>query len=173
MICAASRSFYVWRARFPKAWSPSAFCRYETSNLRKEGQDQKWMLDLVDAVTELHAAGIIHRDLVLRNILEADPLIVCDLQCRYSSFICRAPGVMDWETAQYSTASDVYALGYCLCEMCYANTPFTPFADHPVPPPFDTIISACTRAWPEDRPSVEELREMLACIPIPGSEAKD
>ncbi|KAF8601329.1 kinase-like protein [Ceratobasidium sp. AG-I] len=155
---------------FPKHGRHLLFAAMALPIAGKRSKIKKWMLDLIDAVAELHAMGIIHRDLVLRNILEADPLIVCDLQCRYSSFICRAPEVMDWETAQYSAASDVYALGYCLREMCYANTPFTPFADYPVPPPFDVIFSACTRARPEDRPSIGELREMLARTSVSGFE---
>jgi serine/threonine protein kinase len=127
---------------------------------------KKWLLEIIEAVIELHALGIIHRDLVLRNVLEAEPLVVCDLQCRYSTYVCRAPEVMEWETAQYSTASDVYSIGYCLREMCYANIPFTPFAEYPVPEPFDKVFEACTQFKVEDRPTMQELRDMVSQIQI-------
>ncbi|QRV98472.1 kinase domain protein [Ceratobasidium sp. AG-Ba] len=127
---------------------------------------KKWMLELIEAVIELHAAGLVHRDLVLRNVLLADPLVLCDLQCRYSSYICRAPEVRDWDTAQYSPASDIYALGYCLREMCYANTPYTRFPDYPVPYPFDKIFEACIRDNAKDRPTMIELREMVENVNI-------
>jgi serine/threonine protein kinase len=40
---------------------------------------KRWMLDIIDGVAYLHSLGIVHRDLTWRNILESDPLVICDL----------------------------------------------------------------------------------------------
>ncbi|CUA68678.1 hypothetical protein RSOLAG22IIIB_08048 [Rhizoctonia solani] len=131
---------------------------------------KKWMLEIIDAVAELHEAEIIHQDLTLQNILDNEPLVLCNLRPGNSSstYPCRAPEILERDTADYSAASDIYALGYCLRDMCYANFPFTPFGDHLVPEPFDKVFEACTRKAPQDRPLLKELRDMVRCIELKG-----
>ncbi|KAF8186287.1 kinase-like domain-containing protein [Pholiota molesta] len=121
---------------------------------------KRWMLDIIDGVAYLHALGIIHRDLTIRNILEAAPLVLCDLQCKYATY--HPPELRPWDETQFSPASDVFALGGVLWEVCYFNNP----PNHhvlqmtPPPPPFLDIFLACTRARAEERPSLAELRAM-------------
>ncbi|KAL5639014.1 hypothetical protein ACGC1H_003403 [Rhizoctonia solani] len=127
---------------------------------------KRWMLEIIDAVAELHKAEIIHQDLTLRNVLDGEPLVLCNLQNSNSTYHCRAPETLEPNTTNYSTASDIYALGYCLRDMCFADTPFTPFVEHSVPEPFDKVFEACTRRTPQDRPLLEDLRNMVMSVEI-------
>lgn len=72
------------------------------------------MLDIIDGVAYLHSLGIVHRDLTLGNILESNPLAICDLQCHNSTH-CRPLEIDGGDYTKFSFASDIFALGAMLC----------------------------------------------------------
>jgi hypothetical protein len=126
----------------------------------------RWMIEIIDAVALLHARGIVHCDLVMRNILDAEPLVICDLQCLNASGHCRAFELDSGDRNQFSFASDVFALGTLLWSLCFFNYPAlrAVLLDHPPPPPFREIFFACTQKEPKDRPTLESLRSMYEAI---------
>lgn len=123
---------------------------------------RRWMLDIIDGVAYLHSLRIIHRDLTWRNILESEPLVICDLQCLNVTGHCRAFEIDDQDYSKFSFASDVFALGTLLWECCFYNNPKSRHVllDNPPPPPFRDIFLACTQEKPEDRPTLTQLRAM-------------
>ena len=129
---------------------------------------KRWMLDVIDGVAYLHSLGIVHRDLTSRNILEADPLVICDLQCLHATTHCRAYEIDDRDYTKFSFASDVFALGTLLWQCCFYNNPFNRevLLDNPPPPPFRDIFLACTQRKPEDRPTLVQLRAMYEAIAV-------
>jgi len=48
--------------------------------------------------------------------------------------------------------------------MVYANAPFTPQVEWPVPAALDAILKSCERQAPEGCPSLEDLRAMVESI---------
>ena len=126
------------------------------------------MLDIIDGVAFLHSFGIVHRDLTIRNILESDPLVICDLQCLNATSHCRAFEIDGGDYSKFSFASDVFALGALLWECRFYNFPQNRHVllDNPPPPPFREIFLACTQAKPEDRPTLSQLRAMPETVII-------
>jgi len=122
-----------------------------------------FMLHLVEGVTYLHSQGIVHRDLVLRNLLSSGnlqkPVVIADLQCRWASMHCSAPEVREYRN--FTPASDVFAIGSCLREFVLCHNLRSPFTEYYIPPPFDTVYAACTREFAAERPTLLKLREML------------
>ncbi|KAH6626619.1 hypothetical protein B0J18DRAFT_477397 [Chaetomium sp. MPI-SDFR-AT-0129] len=145
------------------------------------GMYKRWLLGLLDALAVLHAAGIVHRDLRVDNLLFARDgseeggeeseketrLVVCDLEGRWGQRV--APEVK-WEVgledSGWSEKSDVYDVGGCIKGMVYANAPLTPQVEWPVPEPLDRVVEACMREVPGERPTVGELREMVEGIKV-------
>lgn len=91
---------------------------------------KRWLLYLLDALAAMHAAGIVHRDLRVDNLLFREGgkrLVVCDLEGRWGQRV--APEVA-WEgsleDSGWSERSDVYDVGLCIKGMVYANAPITP-----------------------------------------------
>lgn len=141
---------------------------------------RKWMLQIIDGVAFMHSLGLIHRDLTARNILVGKPVVVndhpasdtfetslvvlCDLQCRHATL--KAPEVC--RNGVFTPASDIYCLGYVLWQLCYYNNPIDRFVLHDFPPPapFDTISKACMKDDPDQRPTLEKLRVMLADLDV-------
>ena len=129
-------------------------------------QIKGWMLDVIDGVAYLHSLGIVHRDLNRWNILVADHLVICDLQCVHANSLCRPYEVDGGDYTRFSFASDVFALGTLLWECCFYDCPFSRrvLLDNPPPPPFHDIFLACTQVKPEDRPTLVQLRAMYEAI---------
>ncbi|TDL29943.1 kinase-like protein [Rickenella mellea] len=127
---------------------------------------KRWMIEVIDAVEVLHSHGIVHRDLVVRNILEAEPLVICDLQCLNATGHCRAPELDGIGQSMFSFASDIFSLGTLLWECCFYNYPTNRqvLLDNPPPPPFRDIFLACTQEMSEDRPTLSQLREMYVAV---------
>ncbi|KAK4141211.1 uncharacterized protein C8A04DRAFT_39247 [Dichotomopilus funicola] len=130
---------------------------------------KRWLLGLLDALAVLHAAGIVHRDLRVDNLLFARDgsedeeegeggetrLVVCDLEGRWGQ-----------RDSGWSEMSDVYNVAGCIKGMVYANAPLTPQVEWPVPEPLDRVVEACMREVPGERPTVGELREMVEAIQV-------
>jgi hypothetical protein len=122
------------------------------------------LLQLISAVAALHARGVVHRDLVTRNVLVSsnDAVVLCDIEGYVSTPSCRAPEL--WTAnPSYTPQSDVYALGTMVWGMCYKNNPRVPvFYDlFPVPAPLDVICRACMQDDPWQRPSLAALQAMV------------
>jgi serine/threonine protein kinase len=127
---------------------------------------KQFMLHLIDAVADIHSRSIIHRDLVLRNLLYSGdiskPVVIADLQSHWGSGPCAAPEVRDQKN--FSTASDVYALSTCLMQFILVVTPRHPFVEYAIPAPFDAIYKVCAEEEIHKRPSLAELRSMVEKI---------
>ncbi|PQK16688.1 hypothetical protein BB8028_0006g10070 [Beauveria bassiana] len=130
---------------------------------------KSWILQLIDALHCLHSVGIVHRDLSADNLLfsnDGQRLVVCDLESRWGER--RAPEVAfegGLEDSGWSPLSDIFDIGNCIKSMVYANGPITHFVEWPVPPPLQAIVEACMRSRPEERPTLAELRGMVAKMP--------
>lgn len=136
-----------------------------------------WILQAIEGLRCLHSVGIVHRDLRLDNVVFSpnaaattggcEDLVIIDLESRWGNRrapeISREPGLLD---AGWTEKSDIYDLGYLIKDMIYGNAPITiPVQeDWRVPPPLDDIVEACTRASPEERPSLDELSVMVSKI---------
>ena len=143
---------------------------------------KEWMMQIIDGVAFMHSLGLIHRDLVTRNILvaklvdvnghlgnnaaQANPVVLCDLQCRHASV--KAPEVC--RGGAFTPASDIYSLGYVLWQLCYRNNPIDIFIlrDFPPPAPFEIIFNACMKDDPHQRPTLQKLKEMLIDLVVDG-----
>ncbi|MCT4355618.1 serine/threonine-protein kinase [Streptomyces sp. Je 1-79] len=141
------------------------------------------------ALADLHAAGVLHRDLKPGNVmLSVDGPRLIDFGIARSNgattmtatgMMVGTPSFMSPEHvagARHVTgASDVFCLGSLLC---YAATGEDPFGDGPlaavlyrvsraeadlsrVPDELRTVIAACLRLAPAERPSPAELVELL------------
>ncbi|KAH9893666.1 protein kinase-like domain-containing protein [Xylariomycetidae sp. FL2044] len=131
---------------------------------------QSWILQLVDGLRYLHSLDIVHRDLRIDNLLfsrDGSRLVICDLESRWGNRL--APEVSRLDTtleAGWTQASDVFDVGMTIKGMVYGNTPITNLVEWKVPPPLDKIVEACTRALPEERPSLDEIRHMTENLDI-------
>ncbi|KAM0669241.1 hypothetical protein MY8738_003957 [Beauveria namnaoensis] len=130
---------------------------------------KSWILQLIDALHCLHSVGIVHRDLRADNLLfsnDGQRLVVCDLESRWGER--KAPEVAfegGLEDSGWSPLSDIFDIGNCIKSMVYANGPITHFVEWPVPAPLQAIVEGCMRSRPEERPTLAELRGMVAEMP--------
>jgi serine/threonine protein kinase len=134
-----------------------------------------WILQLISGLKCLHSLGIIHRDLRIDNLVfssDGSRLLICDLEGRWGNRLApevpRQP-VLD---AGWTEKSDIYDLGYVIKGMIYGNVPITNMLEWSVPHPLDTIVDACTRNTPEERPSLDELYAVVDKIEVTSQVAE-
>ncbi|KAI9833232.1 MAG: hypothetical protein M1826_000145 [Phylliscum demangeonii] len=129
---------------------------------------KRWIKQFIAALQCLHSLGIVHRDIKLANLLfsaDGARLIICDLEGRWGQYF--APEIMynNGLEAGWTEKSDIYDLGVFIRHLIYGNNPINRQVKWPVPPPFDDFVAACTRAAPEDRPTLEQLSDIVDRIP--------
>ncbi|KAL8974601.1 MAG: hypothetical protein Q9197_001169 [Variospora fuerteventurae] len=141
--------------------------RYVLAFIRSVDVYKSWILQLISGLQALHSLGIVHRDLRIDNLLfspDCTRIINCDLEERWGNRlapeISRQP-VLD---AGWTEKSDIYDLGNVIKGMIYGNAPITHLVEWPIPPPFRTIVEACTRESPNDRPNLAQLGTMVDAI---------
>ncbi|KAJ3734712.1 hypothetical protein DFJ43DRAFT_1168293 [Lentinula guzmanii] len=112
-------------------------------------------------------------NLAIRNILatkDRQSIVLCDFKSLYGSNacpeICSAifQNLPDTERP-YSTKSDVFCFGTTIADFILYNNIRTPWQYHSggfIPPPtFRSIVEACIRRDPADRPSMLDVKAML------------
>lgn len=77
----------------------------------------------------------------------------------------RFPAILFW-TLIGPKKSDIYDLGHVIKGVVYGNAPITNLVEWPVLPPLSSIVEACTRESPYERPSLEELYIMVDGIDV-------
>jgi hypothetical protein len=128
-----------------------------------------WILQLIDGLRCLHSLDIVHRDLRIANLLfshDHSRLLICDLEGRWGNQLAPEISPMPVLDAGWTKKSDIYDLGMTIKGMVYGNVPVTLAVEWHIPPPLDTIVECCTRASPEDRPSLDEIYAMVEKIEI-------
>ncbi|KAI9815422.1 MAG: hypothetical protein M1826_002052 [Phylliscum demangeonii] len=129
---------------------------------------KQWIKQFIVALRCLHSLGIVHRDLRTANLLfsaDGTRLIICDLEGRWGQYYAPELVSSNGLEAGWTEKSDIYDLGVCIRHLIYGNFPINRQVEWPVPPPFDDFVAACTRAAPEDRPTLDQLSDMVDQIP--------
>ncbi|KAA6462000.1 serine/threonine protein kinase [Acidobacteria bacterium AB60] len=131
-------------------------------------------LDICQALTTMHAAGIVHRDLKTRNIMLLDcdgrrRAVVMDFGPAYEvctisgnadtalaapgEFLgpsaCRAPE--QFQGGPITASTDIYALGVVLHELARGKRPAGRLLDVPAAHRWDAVVQRCLRFGPADR----------------------
>jgi hypothetical protein len=133
------------------------------------GVYKRWILHIIDALNYLHSLGIVHRDLRIDNCLftpDGSRLVVCDLESRWGQRAASEIAFDGGLDSGWTTRSDIYDIGNCIKCMVYANAPITNQVEWPVPEPLQSIVDACMRKVPDERPTLAELRQMAESIPV-------
>lgn len=127
-----------------------------------------WIRQLVEGLQCLHSLGIVHRDLRIDNLVfsrDGSRLLICDLESRWGNRL--APEVSRLPVlggAGWTEKSDIYDLGITIKGMIYGNTPVTNVVEWHAPSPLDVIVASCTCVSPDDRPSLDEITDMVERI---------
>ncbi|OAA63646.1 Protein kinase-like domain protein [Niveomyces insectorum RCEF 264] len=140
------------------------FPRYVLAKVHPLAAYKAWILQLVAGLRCLHSLDIVHRDIRIDNFVfskDGSRLVICDLESRWGNRL--APEVKRDYTVEgdWTKASDIFDLGVAIRGMVYGNTPITNVVEWPVPSPLDKIVEACTRALPEERPSLDEVHPLV------------
>lgn len=158
----------------------------------EEAERWAWMIQITLALVHIHRAGVLHRDLALRNVLldEHDRARVADFGLGRSSGgrlqEASGTGPIRWMApeailrGESSFASDVYMLGALAWEMWSGLVPWANLgadgvrrraaeaASRPLPPTgyddADVLIAAMTQADPSERPTVEEVLAAVRAV---------
>ena len=153
------------------------------------------LLPVIDALSQLHAAGWVHGDVKSANVLldgDGLPRLV-DLGSARRIGSTQPAGASPYSTsperldgAAAAAADDIYALGVLLYELVSGHPPFypdvtprrvqdeipPPVAGRPDPPePFRALVARCLAKNPVDRPASarvihDELQQVLQAAPI-------
>ncbi len=153
------------------------------------------LLPVIDALSQLHAAGWVHGDVKSANVLldgDGLPRLV-DLGSARRIGSTQPAGASPYSTsperldgAAAAAADDIYALGVLLYELVSGHPPFypdvtpqrvhdeipPPVAGRPDPPAaFRALVARCLAKSPADRPASmrvihEELQQILQTAPI-------
>ena len=166
---------------------------------------------IADALTEAHAAGILHRDLKPANVVipsdgrlrvvdfglatamktDTDPVGGSDLRSTAGTPAYMAPE--QWRGHESTPATDVWALGVILFELCAGRRPYqeqqqaydlaqavcdsaaTPTVDEfaAIPPRMSELIARCLEKLQSKRPSAIEVRAALNDMLHRRSAARD
>ncbi|KAJ2986937.1 hypothetical protein NUW58_g4791 [Xylaria curta] len=143
--------------------------RYVLAAVHPLSTYKDWILQLVDGLCYLHSLDIVHRDLRIDNLLfsrDGSHLVICDLESRWGNRLAPEISRLSTLEANWTKASDVYDLGVTIKGVLYGNTPITNLVEWKVPAPLDKIVEACTRVLPVDRPSLDEIRDMMEILNI-------
>ncbi|MCK1820544.1 serine/threonine-protein kinase [Streptomyces sp. XM83C] len=153
-------------------------------------------LGLVEALRDIHRAGVVHRDLKPANVLMAEdgPRVIDfgisraaeNQTLTETGLLIGTPPFMSPEqlvdSRSVGPASDVFSLGGLLAFAVTGRGPFdadSPFVaayrvmnEEPaldaVPPPLREILGRCLAKEPKDRPELDELgREFARALPEP------
>lgn len=150
-------------------------------------------LGLVEALRDIHQAGVVHRDLKPSNVLMAEdgPRVIdfgisraADNQAlTVTGRLIGTPPFMSPEQfaspRDVTAASDVFSLGSLLVYAATGNRPFdggSPYMtgyqvvhEQPsldgVPHPLLGVVARCLRKDPETRPQLAELHSLFAALP--------
>ncbi|EEH06852.1 conserved hypothetical protein [Histoplasma capsulatum G186AR] len=125
---------------------------------------KSWILQLISGLKCLHSLGIVHRDLRIDNLVfssDGSRLLICDLESRWGNHLAPEISHEPVLEAGWTEKSDIYDLGYVIKGMIYGNVPITHQVEWHVPEPLDAIVDACTHDVPEERPSLDDLYDMV------------
>ncbi|KAF1990354.1 hypothetical protein K402DRAFT_444333 [Aulographum hederae CBS 113979] len=141
--------------------------RYVLGNVHTFTRYKSWILQVIDGLMALHSFGIVHRDLRIDNLVfTRDGLRTCiiDLESRWGNRL--APEVVKEPVldAGWSERSDIFDLGHLVKGLIYGNTPVTSLVEWVVPAMLESVVEACTRESPADRPSLTELSRFRPSI---------
>lgn len=141
--------------------------RYILASVYPLSQYKTWILHLIDGLMCLHSLGIVHRDLRIDNLVftpDGSTLCIIDLESRWGNRL--APEISRDATldAGWTEKSDIYDIGHVIKGMIFGNTPVTNVVEWAVPAPLDAVVEACTRALPEQRPTLRELYHMVSAL---------
>ncbi|QWC85476.1 protein kinase [Nocardioidaceae bacterium] len=176
--------------RYVPGWSLHEHVRAEGP---LTGRDLRWFARcLAEALSVVHAAGVVHRDVKPANVLMEgrSPVLIDfglarladDSRLTQAGFLMGTPGYLAPEVLtgdEATPAADVHAFGACLA---YAATGRAPFGSGPavavmdrvrraehdlseVDPGLRPMVQACLDPDPARRPSAQTLFTALAAIP--------
>ncbi|MFC5220355.1 serine/threonine-protein kinase [Streptomyces coerulescens] len=179
---------------------PSLAARIRDGGPLKGAELRRLALGLVEALRDIHRAGVVHRDLKPANVLMAEdgPRVIDFGISRAAENhntltetgqMIGTPPFMSPEqltdARSVGPASDVFSMGALLVYSIAGRGPFD--ADSPyltayrvvhdapvldgVPQPLHGVLERCLTKEPADRPGLDELaREFVAVLPEPGED---
>ncbi|WVN85552.1 uncharacterized protein L203_100700 [Cryptococcus depauperatus CBS 7841] len=126
-----------------------------------------WLGQMLDCLQALHDLGILHCDVLLRNMLFSDPPVICDLESNCTSLAITAPELVSCRvrtpTSNHNVASDIYAVAFAIWQMHSCDNPRI-FEVQVVPYPFTDLYNWCQQPDPADRPTIAQIRVALSAI---------